>query len=122
MLKQNNLSDILCLRTTKGKGGKEMLTMSQINDIRDLSQKGYSISKISSLTGLDRKTVRKYLNQDDFSPQPPVAKRRTSIVTPYLDIIEEWLEEDQKRGCGRFLGPELSNSKTASILHRTQTP
>ena len=24
-------------------------------------------------------------------------------------------------GCGRFLGPELSNSKTASILHRTQT-
>lgn len=73
-----------------------MLTMSQINDIRDLSQKGYSISKISSLTGLDRKTVRKYLNQDDFSPQPPVAKRRTSIVTPYLDIIKEWLEEDQK--------------------------
>ena len=85
MLKQNNLSDILCLRTTKGKGGKEMLTMSQINDIRDLSQKGYSISKISSLTGLGRKTVRKYLNQDDFSPQPPVAKRRTSIVTPKSD-------------------------------------
>ncbi len=27
-----------------------------------------------------------------------------------------------RRGCGRFLGPELSNSKTASILHRTQTP
>ena len=26
------------------------------------------------------------------------------------------------RGCGRFLGPELSNSKTASILHRTQPP
>ena len=25
-------------------------------------------------------------------------------------------------GCGRFLGPKLSNSKTASILHRTQTP
>ena len=25
-------------------------------------------------------------------------------------------------GCGRFLGPELSNSKTASILHWTQTP
>ena len=45
---------------------------------------------------MDRKTVRKYLNQDDFSPQPPVAKRRTSIVTLYLDIIEEWLEEDQK--------------------------
>ena len=72
-----------------------MLTMSQINDIKDLSRKGYGISKISSLTGLDRKTVRKYLEQDDFSPEPPVAKARTSIVTPYLDIITEWLEEDQ---------------------------
>ena len=70
--------------------------MSQINDIRDLSRKGYGISKISSLTGVDRKTVRKYLKQDDFSPEPPVTKSRTSIVTPYIDIISEWLEEDQK--------------------------
>ena len=73
-----------------------MLIMSQINDIRDLSRKGYRISKISSLTGVDRKTVRKYLKQDDFSPEPPVAKTRVSIVTPYLDIITEWLEDDQK--------------------------
>ena len=73
-----------------------MLNMSQINDIRDLSRKGYSISKISSLTGFDRKTVRKYLGKDDFSPEPPIAKTRTSIVTPYIDIITEWLEEDQK--------------------------
>ena len=73
-----------------------MLTMSQINDIRDLSRKGYPISKISSLTGADRKTIRKYLQQDDFSPKPPVAKSRVSIVTPYIDIITEWLEEDQK--------------------------
>lgn len=73
-----------------------MLTMSQINDIRDLSRKGYRISKISSLTGMDRKTIRKYLEQDDFSPEPPVAKTRASIVTPYLDIITQWLEEDLK--------------------------
>lgn len=73
-----------------------MLTMSQINDIRDLSRKGYRISKISSLTGMDRKTIRKYLEQDDFSPEPPVAKTRVSIVTPYLDIITQWLEEDLK--------------------------
>ena len=73
-----------------------MLTMSQINDIKDLSRMGYGISKISSLTGMDRKTVRKYLEQDDFSPKPPTAKSRVSIVTPYIDIITEWLEEDQK--------------------------
>ena len=71
-----------------------MLTMSQINDIRDLSRKGYRISKISSLTGMDRKTIRKYLEQDDFSPEPPVAKTRASIDTPYLDIITQWLKDE----------------------------
>lgn len=73
-----------------------MLTMSQINNIRDLSRMGYRISAISSLTGKDPKTIRKYLEKDDFSPEPPVAKARASIVTPYLDNIKEWLEEDQK--------------------------
>ena len=73
-----------------------MLTMSQVNDIRDLSRGGYSISKISHITGVDRKTIRKYLQQDDFSPDPPIAKARISIVTPYIDIIRAWLEEDQK--------------------------
>lgn len=73
-----------------------MLTMSQINNIRDLGKLGYPISKIASITGADRKTIRKYLEQEDFSPKPPVPKTRTSIVTPYIDIITEWLEEDQK--------------------------
>lgn len=73
-----------------------MLSMSQINSIRDMSKMGYSISKISDATGRDRKTVRKYLEQDDFSPEPPVKKTRTSIVAPYVDIITGWLEEDLK--------------------------
>ena len=55
-----------------------MLTMSQINDIRDLSRMGYNVSKISSITGKDRKTITKYLEQDYFSPEPPVAKRNTA--------------------------------------------
>ena len=73
-----------------------MLTMSQINYIRDLKRMGYGISEIHKRTGVDPKTIRKYLEQDDFSPTPPVAKSRSSIVTPYIDIITEWLEEDQK--------------------------
>ena len=73
-----------------------MLNMSQINYIKDLSKMGYSISKISLLAKRDRKTVSKYLNQDDFSPEPPVAKTRSSIVAPYRDTIIDWLEEDQK--------------------------
>ena len=73
-----------------------MLTMSRINYIRDLGKMGHSISEISEETNTDRKTVRKYLEQDDFSPTPPVAQSRSSIVAPYHDIIMEWLEEDKK--------------------------
>lgn len=73
-----------------------MLTMSQINYIRDLRGMGYGIAEIHKRTGTDPKTIRKYLKQDDFSPTPPVTQSRVSIVTPYLDIITEWLEEDQK--------------------------
>ena len=39
-----------------------MLTMAQINNIRDLVATGYSVSRIHELTGVDRKTVRKYLD------------------------------------------------------------
>ena len=49
-----------------------MLKISQVNDIRDLSNSGYRIAEISKKLNLDRKTVRKYLKQEDFSPTPPV--------------------------------------------------
>lgn len=42
-----------------------MLTMSQINHIKDLSNCGYRISEISEKTGTDPKTIRKYLSQDE---------------------------------------------------------
>lgn len=71
-----------------------MLDMSKINRIRDLSRSGYGITEISRKEKVDPKTVRKYLEKDDFSPEPPVKKSRESIVTPYVDIITKWLEED----------------------------
>ena len=72
-----------------------MLTMSQINNIIDLSQSGYSIAEIQRKTGKDRKTITKYLNQDDYSPVPPIQKRRSSIVAPYEDKIRSYLKEDE---------------------------
>ena len=73
-----------------------MLTMSQINHIKDLSNCGYRISEISQKTGADPKTIRKYLSQDDFSPEPPVEKQLPSKLDPFKPIIQEWLEEDKK--------------------------
>lgn len=73
-----------------------MLTMSQINHIKDLSNCGYRISEISEKTGADPKTIRKYLAQDDFSPEPPVILSKPSKLDPFKPVIDEWLEEDKK--------------------------
>ena len=82
-----------------------MLTMSQINCIRDLSKQGYDISKIHTCTGVDRKTIRKYLEQDDFSPKPPVVKRRTSIVA--LDLCQ-YFEHKKLKGYADFFNSSSS--------------
>ena len=68
-----------------------MLKMSQVNDIRDLSNSGYRIAEISKKLKFDRKTVRKYLNQEDFSPTPPVRHPTPSKMDPYKPKILEWL-------------------------------
>ena len=74
-----------------------MLTMSQINHIKDLSNCGYHISEISEKTGADPKTIRKYLSQNDFSPKPPIMEEKPSKLDPFKPIIQEWLGEDKKR-------------------------
>ena len=73
-----------------------MLNMSQINHIRDLKKKGYKISEIHEETGVDPKTIKKYLDQSDFSPEIPIAAKKPSILDPYKDKISEYLEEDRQ--------------------------
>ena len=73
-----------------------MLDMSQINHIKDLSNCGYRISEINEKTGVDPKTIRKYLSQEDFSPQPPIDHHKPSKLDPFKPIIQEWLDEDKK--------------------------
>ncbi len=43
--------------------------MPQIDDIRRLWSEGRDVSEIARVTGHDGKTVRKYLQMDDFSPE-----------------------------------------------------
>jgi transposase len=78
------------------KGGKEMLKMSQINSIRDLSNCGYHIGEISKKLGIDRKTVRKHLNEENFSPTMPTHCEKPSILDPYKTKIQDWLAADQR--------------------------
>lgn len=73
-----------------------MLTMSQINHIKDLSNCGYRISEISKETGTDPKTIRKYLSQNDFSPDVPIHRQCPSKLDPFKPLIQEWIMEDKK--------------------------
>lgn len=73
-----------------------MLSMSHINNIRDLRKKGSTIKEIAEITHKDPKTVRKYLNLEDFSPQIPVQPERPSKLDPFKPTINRWLEEDKK--------------------------
>lgn len=43
--------------------------MPQIDDMRRLWSEGRGVSEIARATGHDRKTVRKRLQMDDFSPE-----------------------------------------------------
>lgn len=75
-----------------------MLPMANINDIRErFFEKGQSISEISRSTGHDRKTIRSYVNKDDFSTDVPEQRKgeSESKLDKYKPIIDSWLEEDR---------------------------
>ena len=79
---------------TKVKEEGILLNMSQIDDIRDRARKGYRLAEISRATGHDVKTVRKYLEMDDFSPRPPAKRAFPSKLDPYKATIDKWLADD----------------------------
>jgi len=79
---------------TKVKEEGILLNMSQIDDIREMARKGCRLAEIARATGHDVKTVRKYLEMDDFSPRPPAKKVFPSKLDPYKDQIDRWLDED----------------------------
>jgi transposase len=75
---------------------KGMLNMSQIDSIRIAYKNGNSITEIARDLEFDRKTVRKYLQEKDFTEAMPVKIPRPSKLDPYKAIIHEWLEEEQR--------------------------
>jgi len=70
-----------------------MLTMTQVNDIRKaFYEEGMNISQIARTYGVDRKTVRRYINKTDWNQ--PVAKTTANDfpkLTPFKEIIDSWL-------------------------------
>lgn len=68
--------------------------MSQVNDIKEMAKAGYRVSEIARSLEIDEKTVRKYKDKEDFSPQAPIRKVRPSKLDPYKSRIDSYLQED----------------------------
>jgi len=62
------------------------------DEIHDLYEKTKSIRAVADRLGIDRRTVRKYLNAPEC-PQPKPRGGRPSILDPYRDyILARWAE------------------------------
>jgi len=76
-----------------------MLTMDQIHHIRQLyyTQGLTNLSEISRLTGLNWKTVSKYIDKTDFNVPDPMPEETHSYkkLDPYKALIDSWLEGDK---------------------------
>lgn len=74
-----------------------MLTITTINYIRELYfSKGKSYSEIQKMTDKNYRTIRKYIQMEDFNEYHLVSERakKSDAVLP---IIRKWLKEDQSR-------------------------
>jgi len=70
-------------------------------DIISLSRQGHSIRHIARKLGIHRKTVKKYLTEGSM-PSYRNQKKRSSILEPYYQIIEDYLKEDNYQGSWIF--------------------
>lgn len=77
-----------------------MLAMDQIHHIRQMFyEQGKNISEIATATGLNWKTVKKYVDMEDFSSPPPAPETEVthdSKLNHFKPLIDSWLEEDRK--------------------------
>ena len=69
--------------------------MSRIEIIKELQMQGRGLGEIANNVGVDRKTAKKYMEKDDFSPHLPEKEEKTSKLDPWKSIINQWLEEDR---------------------------
>jgi len=72
--------------------------MELANEVRELKKAGYCIREISRRTGLERKTVKRYLDENFNPVHASYGKKKNGILTPYIKVIDEYLE----KGIGSF--------------------
>ena len=71
-----------------------MLQVFRIESIKDLAGQGKTIAEIAKIQGIDYKTAKRYVEQEDFNqPVKPIIKHCSSILDPYKDEIRAMIVE-----------------------------
>lgn len=75
------------------------IAMSVQEQIRRLDAEGVPGRQIARDLGISRDAVAKYAGMSDFSPVPPVVRRRpgASALAGLMGVIDAWLAEDARR-------------------------
>ncbi len=77
-----------------------MYTMDQVHTIRQLYyDQGLNLKEVAEKMKCDWRTVKKYVDQDDFSPPKPTPGSEVvheSKLNPYKAKIDQWLTDDKK--------------------------
>lgn len=76
-----------------------MLAVAEIDYIRhEANKKDASYSNIAKRMGKDPRTVKKYAEQEDFSPKEKKKQNRPSpVMDAVKDLIDQWILEDFKQ-------------------------
>lgn len=74
-----------------------MLKMTEITDLRKMYfEDGENISQIQKETGFDRKTIRKFIDKEDWNDPTQAPVTRDSKLDKYKEEIDGWLKADKE--------------------------
>jgi transposase len=102
-----------------------MLRMTQVNYIRYLrEEEGCSISEIARRLKINWRTARQYADGEVSFQERPQRRRQSSVIGPYTEIIDAWIEEDlrmprKQRRTAKTIYSQLTKSTGFSGSQRT---
>jgi transposase len=70
--------------------------MKQVDTIKQMERNGMNKSEIAERLKIDRKTINKYLRQEDFTLPLQEVKYHPSKLDHWKPVIDKWLEEDRR--------------------------
>lgn len=60
-----------------------------MQNIEELKRQGLGVTAIASVTGFDRKTIRKYLAHPDLLPRYRPRPKRPSLLDPFRNYLDQ---------------------------------